>query len=291
MKKTFLSLILAATLGLQGCSTLNSLIEKPDEEKTVEEFYTDATDAFRDEQWEPAILNYEKLKSFFPYGRYAEQTHLELAYAYYKYDEPESAILELEEFIRVYPKHKQLAYAHYLKALAADSIIRSWLDNFITDPATRDVKSAKRAYSYYSDTLTKFPESRYATASSKRIIILRNQMARHEFKVAKFYFAKQAYLASANRAKYILENYPQAAVTMQALEMMQASYSKLGMETNAQDIEKVYQLNQGDDIYVADASFKDLEKPVKTNSKAKQAEDKNDSWWSGVTNIFDGWFD
>lgn len=281
--------MLVSSLSLQGCSTLNGLIEKPDDDKTVEEFYTDATEAFQDQQWDTAIQNYEKLKAYFPYGRYAEQTHLELAYAYYRYDEPESAIVELDEFIRLFPKHKQLAYAYYLKALSADSIIRSWLDNYITDPATRDVKSAKRAYGYYSELLNQFPDSKYATAASKRLIILRNQMARHEVKVANFYYNKQAYLASANRAKYILENFPQASVTLKALEILENSYSKLGMTETAEDIKRVYELNKNAEQEAINIDFgsnqaTNSEKP----SSPKKKEDS--SWWSSFTGMFDGWF-
>ena len=284
MKKTLLSLMLVSGLGLQGCSTLNGLIEKPDDEKTVEEFYADATEGFQDQQWDTAIQNYEKLKAYFPYGRYAEQTHLELAYAYYKYDEPESAILELDEFIRLFPKHKQLAYAYYLKGLAADSIIRSWLDNFLTDPATRDIKSAKRAYNYYSELLNRFPESKYAVVASKRLVILRNQMARHELKVAQFYFNKEAYLASANRAKYILENYPQASSTIKALAMLEQSYGRLGMTEAQADVSKVYELNKDAIENATDVSF---EATAKNDNKPTEKPKKDDSWWSSITGMFD----
>ncbi|MEA1990141.1 MAG: outer membrane protein assembly factor BamD [Pseudomonadota bacterium] len=288
MKKTLLSLMLVSGLGLQGCSTLNSLIEKPDDEKTVEEFYTDATEGFKDQQWDTAIQNYEKLKAYFPYGRYAEQTHLELAYAYYKYDEPESAILELDEFIRLFPKHKQLPYAYYLKGLAADSIIRSWLDNYITDPATRDVKSAKRAYNYYSELVNQFPDSKYAVAGSKRLVILRNQMARHELKVGQFYFNKEAYLASANRAKYILETYPQASSTVKALAMLEKSYGKLGMTEAQADARKVYELNKDATKDATDISF---EATAKNDNNPTEKPKKDDSWWSSITGMFDGIFD
>jgi len=285
MKKTLLSLMLVSSLGLTGCSTLNSLIEKPDDEKTVEEFYTDATEGFADQQWDVAIQNYEKLKAYFPYGPHAEQSHLELAYAYYRYDEPESAILELEEFIRLYPRHKELAYAYYLKALAADSIIRSWLDNFITDPATRDVKSAKRAYDYYTDVITRFPDSRYATVSSKRLVILTNQMARHEIRVAQYYFKKEAYLAAANRARYVIENYEQSASTIDAIKIMNQSYAMLGMDTIAVDTAKVYELNKNAKAEAKDVSFSNS---IQTKEAAEKEEP---SWWSSITDSIGSIFD
>ncbi|MBF6058458.1 MULTISPECIES: outer membrane protein assembly factor BamD [Thiomicrorhabdus] len=245
MKKTLLTALFITSFSLTGCSTLNSLIEKPDAEKSVEDFYSAATLAFKNKEWDVAIDNYEKLKAYFPYGSYAEQSYLELAYAYYKYDEPKSAIRELEEFIRLYPRHKEMPYAYYLRALAADSVTRSWLDKFITDPATRDKVSAENAYNFYSELINRFPQSRYATAASERLIALRNQMARNELKVARFYYSKQAFLASANRAEYILQNYPRAVVTAEALELLTDSYQKMGMDVNESHAREVYQLNQG----------------------------------------------
>jgi outer membrane protein assembly factor BamD len=246
MKKTLLSLTLMSHLALVGCSSLSDLvlIEKKDEDKTVEDFYKDATDGFKEAQWDIAILNYEKLKAFFPYGAHTEQTYLELAYAYYKYDEPESAIQELEEFIRLYPKHSQIPYAYYLKALAKDSITKSWLDGIITDPASRDMTAILEAFNEYSELVSRFPDSDYSQFANKRLIVLRNQLARRELIIAKFYLDKQAFLAAAQRANNILENYPQSAVTQEALEVLITAYDRLGMEENRDMVLQVYQLNQ-----------------------------------------------
>lgn len=224
---------------LQGCS----LIEKDESEWTVKEFYNAAKEAFDDSEWETATKYYEKLKAYFPYGKYAEQSYLELAYAYYKYDEPESAIRELDEFIRTYPKHSALPYAYYLKALAADSINKSWLDSWLSDPARRDMDSTKEAFNAYRVVITKFPQSVYATQSRKRLIIIRNRMARHEYQVAEYYFERKAYLAAANRAKGIIINYPRSRVNLPALYIMRDSYQKLGMTKNAQNVQSVIDLN------------------------------------------------
>lgn len=286
MKKTLLSTLLLATFTLQGCSTLSNLIEKPDSEKSVDEFYEAATEAFQEGQWDTAIQSYEKLKSFYPYGAYAEQSYTELAYAYYRYDEPESAIRELEEFIRLFPKHPELAYSYYLRALAADSINRSWLDNFLTDPASRDRKSTLRAYDYYGELLNKFPDSRYAPTARKRLIVLRNQMARHELQVAQYYFNKQAYLAAANRAKHIIENYPRAAVTLESLAMLEQAYEKLGMSENLADVKRVYELNR--DLEVTDLMPAE-EAGIPDNKSENKPENK--SWWSKVSDTVGGLFD
>jgi len=279
MKKTLLSLALIANLGLAGCSTLSELIEKPDEKKTVEEFYKDATEGFAEQQWDIAIENYEKLKAFFPYGAYAEQSYLELSYAYYKYDEPESAIRELEEFIRLYPKHTQLPYAYYLRALSADSVTKSWLDNFVTDPASRDTKSAERAFSYYSELTQLFPDSEYTGAARERLIVLRNQMARRELLVAQFYMERQAYNAAISRAKIVLEKYPRAASTGDALQLLINAYDKMGMVENRDMVAEVYKINLGN---------------LKITEESKQLtaqKEKEAGWWSKITQLITDIFD
>jgi len=272
MKKSLLSIALASTLLMQGCSNL-IFTEKPDSEKLVEEFYATAMEAFEAKQWDTAITNYEKLKAYYPYGNHAEQSYLELAYAYYKYDEPESAIRELEDFIKLYPKHKELPYAYYLKALAADSVTTSWLDSFITDPAQRDMKSTARTFNAYQELFQRFPDSAYTQKAQERLVIIRNRMARHELQVAEFYFDKKAYLASANRCRVIIEAYPRSIVNMQALELMKQNYALLGMTENYNNTLQVIEYNRN------------LEIEGKANS------DEKNTFWSKITNTFGDLFE
>lgn len=223
-----------------GCS---SIFKKPESEWTVEEFYQKAKGEFDSGQWKMAIEYYEKLKANFPYGDHAEQAYLELAYAYYRYDEPLSAIRELDEFIRIYPRHPELAYAHYLKAIATDSLNRSWLDKFITDPAQRDAKSVLESYRAYQQVIQRFPNSPYTQASQARLVVLTNQLARREMEIAQFYYKRGAYLAAANRATAVIEHYPRSQSNVPALKLMLSAYQKLGMEENARSVQQILDLN------------------------------------------------
>lgn len=225
---------------ISGCS---SLLIKPESEWTVEEFYTKAKSEFDSSQWSMAIEYYEKLKANFPYGKYAEQAYLELAYSYYRYDEPQSAIRELEEFIRLYPRHTYLDYAYYLKAVSADSINKSWLDKYITDPASRDTKSTRQAYQAYQEVIERFPDSVYAKPSQNRLIVITNRLARGQLQVAEYYYKRKAYMAAATRTKQLIEDYPMAQSNMQALKLLKASYDKLGMLENAASVQALIELN------------------------------------------------
>lgn len=241
LKTLSLVVILFSVINLSGCA---NLIQKPETSWTVEEFYERAKAEFDNSQWSSAIEFYEKLKANFPYGDYAEQAYLDLAYAYYQYDEPLSAIRELEEFIRLYPRHPQRPYAYFLKALSADSINRSWLDRFVTDPANRDTESTLQALRAYQEVINRFPNSDYAAASQQRIIIITNRLARRDLQVANFYYSRKAYLAAATRAQRVIEQYPNAQSSREALIMLRKAHQKLGLDESAAEIQQVIELNR-----------------------------------------------
>ncbi len=74
--------------------------------------YTEAKTALNDQNYESAIKKFESLQSRYPYGRYAQQSQLEIAYAYYKQSEPESAIAAADRFIKQYPNNPHVDYAY-----------------------------------------------------------------------------------------------------------------------------------------------------------------------------------
>lgn len=254
MKRLALTLFLAmAAISFSGCSTLSNLVEKDESEWTVTDYWQHLKDAYDDEQWEQVIQYGEKLLAYYPYGKEAEQAYLYLAYAYYKWDEPESAVRILDEFIRLYPKHRALAYAYYLRARAQESVASSWFDKWITDPARRSAVTLQKTYDYYRALLEKFPTSQYAEVARRKVVIYYNRLARHEYHIARFYFEKGAYLASAERVRDLLNRYPRAAIILDALELMAADYDRLGMDVQADHVRQVLVANYEKQVQKAPA--------------------------------------
>lgn len=233
-------LLLLATYLMTACS----LFTKEQEPiYSVSEYFQRGHDALNDESWDQAIKEFEKLRSVYPYGAWSEQASLELAYAYFRNSEPQSAIRELDEFIRMYPRHTRLPYAMYLKGLARESTTRSFLDNYISDPARRDSEPIRQAYQDFTQLIQRFPNSEYAADAKLRLIRLRNNLARHEMQVAEFYVDRSAWLAAAQRAQYVLENYPQTTSSQRALQIMSQAYQALKLTDAADEVKQVMQLN------------------------------------------------
>ncbi|MGD8812567.1 MAG: outer membrane protein assembly factor BamD [Thioalkalispiraceae bacterium] len=243
-KKLLSNLILAIAASLfVGCAVSGDY----DDETinyTAAELYQEAKDNLTKSNYESAIELYEKLESRFPYGPYAQRAQIEVAYAYYKYQEPESAILAANRFIKLHPQHPNVDYAYYLRGLARFDTSQSFLDRwFNQDISERDPKNARKAFEYFSELVNKYPKSRYTPDAIKRMYILRDNLAKHEIHVARYYMGRGAYLSAANRAKYVVENYQKTPSIADALALMVQAYRKLDMNKLADDALRVLMMN------------------------------------------------
>ena len=234
---------LVGILTLTGCASSGDH-DDPTAGKAAAEIYQEAKAQLDNGNYESAIQYYEKLEARFPYGTYATRAQLEIAYAYYKYEEFETAILSADRFIKLHPNHPHVDYAYYLRGLASYNISESFLGQlFDQDPTERDPKSARRSFQYFAELVKTFPKSRYARDAVQRMTHLRNGLARYEVHVARFYYDREAYLASANRCKYVVENYQGTPSTADALSLMVKSYRKLELNKLADDALRVLELN------------------------------------------------
>ena len=237
------ALMLSVTLLLlQSCSTIDE--DELPEDITAAEIYNEAKGQLDDANYEDAIKLYEQIEARFPYGKYAERAQLEIAYAYYKDSEPETAILSAERFIKLHPNHPNVDYAYYLKGLAAFDVNSSFFSNlFDQDDAERDPKAARQAFKYFAELVQRYPKTQYRNDAIKRMKLLRDNLSRYEIFVAKYYLKRNAYLAAVNRAKYVIQHYPKTKAVPDALALMVEGYRKLGLKDLEKDAMKVLQLN------------------------------------------------
>lgn len=234
---------------LTGCASSGSGdVDDETYGMTVAELYQEAKRLLTSNNLDQAIQYYEKLESRFPYGPYAERARIEMAYAFYKNDQPETAIISADRFIKLHPNHPNVDYAYYLRGLASFDNSISFLDRvFDQEPSERDSKSIRKAFNYFAELIKRYPKSRYVADSIKRMKELRENLARYEIHVANYYHRRGAHLAAANRAKYVVENYQGSRSIPDALELMIQSYRKLGMKDLAGDALRVLELNYPED--------------------------------------------
>ncbi len=244
--KIFLPLLCSLLLLLSACAT--TLDEDFEHDgKTAAALYEEAKSALNREDYETAIQRLETLEARFPFGKYAQQAQLDMAYAYYKFEEPQSATSAANRFIKLYPRHPYVDYAYYLKGIIQFNQGQSFFDQFTKDDqARRDPDAARKSFLHFSDLVKRFPESKYTEDAIARMTFLRNNLALHELFVAQHYMKRGAYVAAANRAKYIIQTYQKSPSTPEALRILSQAYKNLQLDDLAQDSLRVYDLNFGE---------------------------------------------
>ncbi len=214
---------------------------------SAEQLYRSAKSHLDKEEYTTAIEQYETLESRYPFGKFATQAQLDVAYAYYKYDEPEAAIAAVERFIKLNPRQEAVDYAYYLRGLINFGRGGSILDVVHErDLAEYDKTILQSAFNDFQLLLRKYPKSRYAQDARQRVVYLRNEIARADLKIAQYYASREAWVAAANRAKSILQSYPRTTAIKPALEIQLQAYQQLGLDELAADTQRIIDLNYGD---------------------------------------------
>jgi outer membrane protein assembly factor BamD len=240
-------LLLVAALGLTACSTDDRL--KGD---TPQALFSEAKELQDAGAWERAIKGFEQLEGTFPYGTYAQQAQLEIAYTYYRMNESASAVAACDRFIKQYPNHPNVDYAYYLKGLSTEISEDSFLNIiYERDVADLDQVAVRESFDIFRDLVTRFPQSRYAPDARERMAKIVDALARHELKVARYYLRRGAPLAAVNRAKGILKDHADSPVVEEALAIMIAGYSQLGLTTLKTDAERVLRQNYPQSAYLS----------------------------------------
>ncbi|MDR1367284.1 MAG: outer membrane protein assembly factor BamD [Candidatus Accumulibacter sp.] len=206
--------------------------------------YTEAKEAMMDGAYDQAIKYYETLEARYPYGRFAQQAQIDIAYAYWKSNERASALAACDRFVKLHPNHPNVDYVYYLRGLINFNEDQGIL-GFISrqDMTERDPKGARDAFEAFRELVTRFPDSKYTPDSIQRMKYLVNALALLEIHVARYYLRREAYLAAVNRAQYAINHYSGAPAIEEALFIMIQAYDRLGMNDLRDDSERVMKKN------------------------------------------------
>jgi len=257
MRASLLVVLVALLLG--GCGLFSG---KEDDETagwSAQRLYGEARDAQNSKDWAAAVKYLEKLEARYPYGRYAQQAQLEIAYAQWKAGERAPSIAAAERLIKLYPNHANVDYAYYLKGLVnfnENQGLFAVFDN--PDMTERDPKSSRESFDAFKELVGRFPESKYAEDSTARMRYLVNSLAQNEVHVARFYMKRGAYVAAANRAQYAVQNYAQAPAIEEAVFIMVKAYDALGMNPLRDAADRVMRSNFPQSRYLAGKTGRDV---------------------------------
>ncbi len=242
--KAKIFVVLCISAALSACAG-----NKPEEllvntNQTAQAAYNDAKDVLDSGLYTRAIELLKAMESRYPFGPVARQVQLDLIYAYHQSGDAKQCLASIDRFIRLNPNHPDLDYVYFMRGLTnqkADA--NSFQEFFGIDRADRDLASTKQAFDDFKILTSTFPNSKYAADAQARMYDIKEKMVRHELLIADYYTRRGAYLAAANRAKYIVEFHRDSPQVAQALQVMVSSYDQLGLTKLRDDAKAVLDLN------------------------------------------------
>ncbi len=246
LSRFLLVAVLAVAVLGSGCSSIGGMFkrDKEPENAPVEQLYDKGHTSMENGNWTEAVNHFKRLTAQYPFGPYTEQAMMETAYAQFKAGLNDDAVSTIDRFLRTYPTNRNVPYMYYLRGLVnatRDTVFlqRVWR----LDPSQRDLSSIQQAYSDFGVVVERYPNSRYAADARARMLALRNIAARHEIDIALYYLRRGAYLAAVDRAKELIETYPQSAYQDDAVAVLADAYTRLGYTTLAADARRVLETN------------------------------------------------
>ena len=205
-----------------GCSALkkawNAIIGK-DEVGSAQQLAWDGMDAYEDGKYKDAIENFQKLKDWYPFSKYAILAELKIADSNYHLEQYEEAIFAYEEFEKLHPRNEAIPYVVY-------QIGRCYFDQI--DTIDRDQTPARKALDTFLRLQKQFPNDQYARSGAEHINKCMKSMAGNEFYIGVFYYKSKHYKAALKRFMAVLSNYPDVGYHQQALQYVAKCETYIG---------------------------------------------------------------
>ena len=244
MKTIKIAILCCLTLFIYACASTSPDPADMFPGKSANTLYVEGQNFMLKGHYNDAVSRFETFDVKYPFSQHAQQVVLDLIYSYYKQDDTASALATADRFIHLYPRSKNVDYAYYMRGLLNFNEGHGFFEKYFrVDFATRDLTALHSAYNDFNQLVRLFPRSKYAADARLRMIYIRNLFARHVLEVSKFYYKRQMYVASADRANEVILHYQQTPSIPEALSIMVKSYRKLGADTAANKTLSVLKLN------------------------------------------------
>ena len=236
MKNYFVIFIISFLL-LISCSKENvkkSVIKEKSLDLQVKEAYEEGVVNLESGDVLFAAKKFNEAEILFPQSEWAPKSILMAAYAYYTQDYYEDTIIELQRFIKLYPKHKNLSYAYYLLGI-------SFYEQIVDEK--KDLQSIVNAKKYFNIVITNFPNSEYAIDSEFKIDLINDILASKEMYLGRYYFQKKKWIPSINRFRTVVDDYDTTIYTEEALHRLVEIYYMLGLNDESEKYAKLLGYN------------------------------------------------
>ena len=221
-----------------------------------------------------AASKFNEAELLFPQSEWAPKSALMAAYAYYSQDYLKDAIAELDRFLKVYPKHKNLDYVYYLLAI-------SYYEQIVDEK--KDLQSIIKAKQYFEIVIRDYQKTSYALDAEFKIDLINDILAAKEMYIGRYYFEKKKWISAINRFQTIINDYETTMYAEEALHRLVEVHYMIGLKDEAKKYAKLLGYNyQSSEWYENSYSLFD-----KKYKRIKKNKIKNKSTLKKIKSLFE----
>ena len=240
-----------------------SIIKEKEINLQMIDAYKEGIKAFEEGDVLFAAQKFNEAELLFPQSEWAPRSILMAAYAYYSQDYYYDALSELERFIKKYPKHERLNYAHFLLAIC-------YYEQIVDEK--KDLGPLLNAQKEFKFVIDNYPESDFALDSKFKLDLINDVLASKEIFLGRYYMKKEKWIAAINRFKHVVENYDTTVYIEEALHRLVEIHYRLGLVEEAKKYASLLGYNyQSSQWYEATYIIfnRKYESPIKKINKKK----------------------
>ncbi len=251
--RLMMPLVVGVMISVTGCSSSDDSEERAKlANMGSQQMYDRAKNSMAVGNFGQAATTLSELDSRYPFGPLSNQVQLDLIYSYYKSGKIDETLATIDRFIRLNPNHSDVDYAYYMRGLTnMESDSNLFQELMSIDRSDRDPSKAREAFEDFRRLILQYPDSKYAVDAKKRMMFIKQRLAKYEIAIARFYMRREAYVAAANRGRYVLENYSNTDQVQEALEIMVSSYDLLGLSELKENAMQTLKLNFPDSDFIS----------------------------------------
>ena len=223
--KNFFVIILITFLSY-SCSKKErvTILQEKNLNEQMIELYEEAYTEFLDGDALYSAKKFNEAELIFPQSEWAPIAALMSAYVYYSDDYYSDSIYELERYLKVYPKHKDRDYAHFLLAMC-------YYENIIDEK--RDLDPLLKSKKEFEFIIKEYPNTDFAADAKFKIYLITDRLAGKEMYIGRHYLKSQKWIPAINRFKNVLENYQTTVYVEEAIHRLVETYYIIGLESES----------------------------------------------------------
>ena len=256
LKFIFLGIILLFQISCSKEEQI-TILENKDLKSQMIELYEEGYEAFLDKDTLFAAKKFNEAELIFPQSEWAPIAALMTAYVYYADDYYTDAIYHLERYLKIYPKHKDVDYAHYLLGMC-------FYENIIDEG--RDLGPLLNAKKEFEILTKEYPNTEFAIDANFKLDLIHDQLAGKEMYIGRHYARSQKWIAAINRFKNVLENYETSIYVEEAIYRLAEIHYIIGLEGEARRYATLLGYNYGSSNWYK-ASYKIFNKDYDLSEK------------------------